>query len=103
MNKFYVYLFMREDLFSPYYVGKGSGENRCYWRHGKTDIKCPDKSRIIKIKENLTEEEKFRTGKGSNKVLGEKRLGNRSLTQQNRRGRQPSSKRLVEDKLSGKE
>ena len=57
MNKYYTYAFLREDG-TPYYVGKGSG-HRCYKNTGRA-IKGPkDKSRIIKLKQNLTEEQAF--------------------------------------------
>ena len=56
--KYYTYAYLREDR-TPYYIGKGQG-NRVYWR-SKKDIKPPkDKSRIIFLKQNLTEAESFR-------------------------------------------
>jgi hypothetical protein len=58
MQKYYTYAYLREDR-TPYYIGKGQG-NRAY-RRSKKDIKPPkDKSRIIFLKQNLTEEEAFR-------------------------------------------
>ena len=57
MNKFYVYVFLREDRQTPYYVGKGSG-NRCYSQRERI-VPSPSKDRIIILKENLTEEEAF--------------------------------------------
>jgi hypothetical protein len=55
---YYTYAYLREDR-TPYYIGKGKG-NRAYKRT-KTDIKPPkDKSRIIFLKQNLTEEEAFK-------------------------------------------
>ena len=55
---YYTYAYLREDK-TPYYIGKGKG-NRCYKRKRK-DIKPPkDKSRIIFLKQNITEEEAFR-------------------------------------------
>lgn len=57
-NRFYTYAYLREDR-TPYYIGKGSG--RRYYSRKKTDIKPPkDKSRVILLKQNLTEEEAFR-------------------------------------------
>ena len=74
MNRFYVYLFMREDFFSPYYVGKGTGKR---WRmtNGRVVPSPPDKSRIIKIKDNLTEEESKELEKKLILFWGRKDLG----------------------------
>ena len=55
---YYTYAYLREDR-TPYYIGKGQG-NRAY-RRSKKDIKPPkDKSRIIYLKQNLTEEAAFK-------------------------------------------
>jgi hypothetical protein len=57
MQKYYTYAYLRIDR-TPYYIGKGIG-NRAYCRSGK-DIRPPkDKSRIILLKQNLTEQEAF--------------------------------------------
>jgi len=55
---FYTYAYLREDK-TPYYIGKGKG-NRLYDHRGKNCIPPKDKSKIIKLKENLTEEEAFK-------------------------------------------
>jgi hypothetical protein len=71
--KYYTYAYLREDL-TPYYIGKGKG-NRVY-RRSKKDIKPPkDKSRVIFLKQNLTEEEAFRHEKYMIAVFGRKDLG----------------------------
>jgi hypothetical protein len=60
MTIYYVYQYVREDL-TPYYVGKGK-EDRAWVPHKRSngsDIKPKDKSRILIIKEGLTEEEAF--------------------------------------------
>ena len=73
MNKFYTYAYLREDR-TPYYIGKGQG-NRVY-RKNKNDIKPPkDKSRIIFLKQNLTEEEAFKHEIYMIVVFGRKDLG----------------------------
>jgi len=56
-NIFYTYAYLREDR-TPYYIGKGT-ENRIHSTHRR--VKPPkDKSRIIFLKQNLTEEEAFK-------------------------------------------
>ena len=54
---YYTYAYLREDG-TPYYIGKGQGK-RIYSTNRR--IKPPkDKSRIIFLKKNLTEEEAFK-------------------------------------------
>ena len=55
MNIYYVYYFLREDG-SPYYVGKGHGD-RMYHKNRKGCTRPDDKERIVKVKDNLTEQE----------------------------------------------
>ena len=72
MNDFYTYAFLREDR-TPYYIGKGTG-NRIYSK--KRRIHPPkDKSRIIYLKQNLTEAEAFRHEIYMIAVFGRKDLG----------------------------
>jgi NUMOD3 motif len=55
---YYTYAYLREDK-TPYYIGKGTGK-RIYSTNRK-GLKPPkDKSRIIYLKQNLTEEEAFK-------------------------------------------
>ena len=58
MNDYYVYAFLREDRYSPYYIGKGRGR-RYLRKEGRCVHPPTDKDRIVKVKENLTEEEAF--------------------------------------------
>jgi len=70
---YYTYAYLREDR-TPYYIGKGKG-NRAY-RRRKTDIKPPkDKSKVIYLKQNLTEEEAFNHEIYMIAVFGRKDLG----------------------------
>ncbi len=56
MKKYYVYSYLREDLASPYYIGKGS-DRRAYTSQSK-DRRVPrDKSRIFIVKDNLSEDD----------------------------------------------
>ena len=72
MNDFYTYAYLREDK-TPYYIGKGTG-NRIYSTNRR--LKPPkDKSRIIFLKQNLTEEEAFKHEIYMIAVFGRKDLG----------------------------
>ena len=56
--EYYTYAYLREDG-TPYYIGKGKGK-RAY-KKGKGETRPPkDKSRIVILKRNLTEEEAFK-------------------------------------------
>ena len=69
---YYTYAYLREDK-TPYYIGKGKGD-RIYSK--QKYIKPPkDKSRIIYLKQNLTEEEAFRHEIYMIDVFGRKDLG----------------------------
>ena len=70
---YYTYAYLREDR-TPYYIGKGKG-NRAYGRRYK-GIKPPkDQSRIIVLKQNLTEEKAFKHEVYMIAVFGRKDLG----------------------------
>ena len=70
---YYTYAYLREDK-TPYYIGKGKG-NREYKR-SRNDIRPPkDKSRILYLKQNLTEEEAFKHEIYMIAVFGRKDLG----------------------------
>ena len=70
--EYYTYAYLREDG-TPYYIGKGKCD-RIYSKNRKN--KPPkDKSRIIYLKQNLTEEEAFRHEIYMIAVLGRKDLG----------------------------
>jgi hypothetical protein len=56
--QYYTYAYLREDR-TPYYIGKGKG-NRAYNKHQKGISVPKDKSRIIFLKQNLTEAEAFK-------------------------------------------
>lgn len=72
-NRFYTYAYLREDR-TPYYIGKGCGK-RIYTKK-KNEIHPPkDKSRIIFLKQNLTEEEAFKHEIYMIAVFGRKDLG----------------------------
>jgi hypothetical protein len=72
-NRFYTYAYLREDR-TPYYIGKG--ENDRIYKKKKSEIKPPkDKSKVIFLKQNLTEEEAFRHEIYMIAVFGRKDLG----------------------------
>jgi len=71
--KYYTYAYLREDG-TPYYIGKGI-RSRIYSTNRK-GLKPPkDKSRIIFLKRNLTEEEAFKHEIYMIAVFGRKDLG----------------------------
>jgi hypothetical protein len=72
-NRFYTYAYLREDR-TPYYIGKGQGKR--LYKKSKDEVGKPkDKSRIIFLKQNLTEQEAFRHEKYMIAVFGRKDLG----------------------------
>jgi hypothetical protein len=71
-NIFYTYMYLREDR-TPYYIGKGSN-NRAYVPHNHIPVP-KDKSRIVILKKNLTEERAFTHEIYMISVLGRKDLG----------------------------
>jgi hypothetical protein len=71
--RFYRYAYLREDR-TPYYIGKGQ-TNRIYQKNGKPCGIPKNKSRIIFLKQNLTEEEAFKHEIYMISVFGRKDLG----------------------------
>jgi hypothetical protein len=72
-NRFYTYAYLRVDR-TPYYIGKGQGKR--LYQKGKGQIKPPkDKTRIIFLKQNITEKEAFKHEKYMIAVFGRKDLG----------------------------
>ena len=70
---YYTYAYLREDR-TPYYIGKGKGDRAL--NKNRKGIKPPkDESRIIFLKQNLTEEEAFKHEVYMIAVLGRKDLG----------------------------
>jgi hypothetical protein len=71
---FYVYKYLREDE-SPYYIGKGK-DDRAWHRSKHERIHLPkDKSRIVIVEENLSEEQAFQLEIELIKHYGRKDLG----------------------------
>ena len=101
---YYTYAYLREDK-TPYYIGKGQG-NRIYDKR-KTTKPPKDKSRIIFLKQNLTEEEAFRHEIYMIDVFGRKDLGtgilhNRTGGGEGSSGRVPSEETRRRLSESGK-
>ena len=72
-REYYTYAYLREDR-TPYYIGKGKGDR--VYKKRKGEIKLPkDKSRIIFLKKNLTEEQAFKHEIYMIAVLGRMDLG----------------------------
>jgi hypothetical protein len=87
-NRFYTYAYLREDR-TPYYIGKGQGKR--LYKKGKGEVKPPkDKSRIIFLKQNLTEEDAFKHERYMIAVFGRKDLGTGILHNKSDGGEGPS-------------
>lgn len=71
--RFYTYAYLREDR-TPYYIGKGQ-RRRIYENSGKPCATPKDKSRIIFLKQNLTEEDSFKHEIYMIALFGRKDLG----------------------------
>ena len=72
-NIFYTYAYLREDK-TPYYIGKGKGDR--VYKKSKNDIRPPrDKSKIILLKQNLSEGDAFNHEKYMIAIFGRKDLG----------------------------
>jgi len=104
---YYTYAYLREDR-TPYYIGKGK-ENRAY-KKGKSEVNPPkDKSRIIFLKQNLTEEEAFRHEIYMIALFGRKDLGTGILYNMTNGGegvsgliRSKETRKKISDGISGK-
>ena len=106
-NRFYTYAYLREDR-TPYYIGKGCGK-RIYDNKGKPCGKPKDKSRVIFLKQNLTEEEAFKHEIYMIAVFGRMDLGTGILHNKSNGGEGPSgfihseeSKRKMSVALKGR-
>ena len=106
-NRFYTYAYLREDK-TPYYIGKGSGK-RIYASKGRPCNKPKDKSRIIFLKQNLTEEEAFKHEKYMIAVFGRKDIGTGILNNKTDGGEGSSghiikkeTRMKISEKVSGK-
>ena len=74
MDIYYVYAYLREDG-TPYYIGKGKG-NRAFDKHRNGKISVPeDKSRIIFLVEQLSEQNAFDVERLFIKLYGRKDTG----------------------------
>jgi len=94
MNNYYTYAYLREDK-TPYYIGKGKGK-RIY--STTRTLKLPkDKSRIILLKQNLTEEKAFRHEIYMIALFGRKDLGTGILRNLTDGGEGASGRILTEE------
>ena len=93
--RFYTYAYLREDR-TPYYIGKGQ-TTRIYQQHGKPCRVPKNKSRIIFLKQNLTEEEAFKHEIYMIAVFGRKDLGTGILRNKSNGGQGNSGKIVSEE------
>ena len=95
---FYIYTYLREDH-SPYYIGKGSGKrafSKC-----KGEIRPPnDKSKIVILKDNLTEDDAFKFETLLIKFFGRKDIGTGILRNKSEGGKGNSGWRASDEQKS---
>ena len=103
---YYTYAYLREDK-TPYYIGKGKDER--IYSSNRTINSPKDKSRIIYLKQNLTEEEAFRHEIYMISIFGRKDLGTGILYNMTNGGegvsgliRSKETKKKISDGISGK-
>ena len=97
MNNYYTYAYLREDG-TPYYIGKGEGY-RAYHK-GRGEIKPPkDKSKILYLKQNITEEEAFKHEIYMIAILGRKDIGTGRLRNRTDGGEGSSGRVLSQKSL----
>jgi hypothetical protein len=95
-SNYYTYAYLRKSDGTPYYIGKGNGR-RAFVKH--QGISVPkDKSKIIFLKQNLTEEEAFKHEIYMIAVFGRKDLGTGILLNRTNGGDGGSSGRIVTEK-----
>jgi hypothetical protein len=87
-REYYTYAYLREDR-TPYYIGKGKGD-RIYKKHQKGISVPKDKTRIIFLKQNITEEEAFKHEIYMIVLFGRKDLGTGILRNRSDGGEGPS-------------
>jgi hypothetical protein len=105
--EYYTYAYLREDG-TPYYIGKGK-RNRAYRKRYEGINPPKDKSRIIFLKQNLTEQEAFKHEIYMIDVFGRKDLGTGILHNKTNGGEGSSgaiqseeTKRKIKDKATGR-
>ena len=103
--EYYTYAYLREDR-TPYYIGKGKGVR--IYKKKKGEVNPPkDKSRIIFLKQNLTEQEAFKHERYMIVVFGRKNLRTGILRNKTDGGEGPSNpsietRRKMSDAKKGK-
>lgn len=105
--RFYTYAYLREDR-TPYYIGKGQ-KKRIYDRSGKPCHIPKDKTKIIFLKQNLTEEEAFKHEEYMIRVFGRIDIGTGILRNKSNGGqgasgaiRSEETKRKIGESQKGK-
>lgn len=88
MTDYYTYAFLRGDG-TPYYIGKGR-KGRIHDKRGRPCGYPNDKSRVIFLKKNLTEEEAFKHERYMISIYGRKDLGEGILQNKSDGGEGPS-------------
>ena len=98
-KRFYTYAYLRADN-TPYYIGKGQGR-RAFTKRNYETQPPKDKSRIIFLKQNLTEKEAFKHEQYLILVLGRKDLGT-GILRNRTNGGEGNTGRIVSEETRNK-
>jgi hypothetical protein len=98
-SEYYTYAYLRKSNGTPYYIGKGKGR-RAFVKH--KGISTPkDRSKIIFLKENITEEEAIKHEIYMITILGRKDIGTGILLNRTREevAREHITRKEVDDRI----
>jgi len=98
MSEYYVYAYLRKSDDTPYYIGKGKNKRAWSKNHGRVTVPT-DESKIVMLRENLSEIEAHNEERRLIHQYGRKDLGNGILLNLTDGGDGASGRVLTEDSI----